>query len=212
MISRLNTGFYIHGPVDGQALYDFALSTLLTAENHGRKTSSVTTTHKKAEGAAGSPGVWVRTAPEEQPDAAPLPATLSLWYRKDGSPVLTQVQADREWKNCKRECAREDHCPPYHMLMGLSTSLFWDDDARDWNPGDLASAALWQIGGWLDTHKVKWSWRNELINGYTTGYDQLEGLHTKMVELREKIAGQFFGQMGGFMVIPLPNLFADDDD
>lgn len=209
----LNTGIYIHGTTDVDALYNFALDALLTAENQGRTTRNLDILNRRAE-IPYRPGVWVKGVNAEQPDSNPLPASLGLWYRKDGSPVMTKVQAEQEWARCKNGCERDVHAPSHHLLLGFSVSMFWDDEQRNWNPGDMAAALLVTIGTWLDINGVKWTWRNELISEYATGYDGVDDFHSKVVDRREELAGDFFSGLGGagMMILNMLNLFRDDDD
>lgn len=208
---HLNTGVYIHGQVDVDALFTFTLDTLLAAEGQNRSADRVYSNHEKS--SIHAPGTWVRGVPSIQPDANELPAFFGIWYRRDGSPVQTQTQADQAWRKCKNDCERDQHAPAYQVMLGFSVSLFWDDDERGWNPGNLTSFLLWNIGGWLDTNKVKWSWSNELQDHITVGYEPLEQMPQEVTEYREHIAGDFLGGlMGGvggpnFLVIRMDELF-----
>lgn len=193
----LNTGMYIHEPVDPEELLRFSMDAVLTLDSDGRSYEELEQIERATTSISGR-NVVLRAAEET---GRPLPVTLGLWHDPHG-PIVTEAEAANLAQNCPNGSGKPGeshcngtHCPPHHLLIGMSTTHLYADE-RGWNCASVHAALLWLIGGFLDTKGVSWSWMNELMPHIQTGYDDLPELARRGEPLARQAMEEFAGLFG----------------
>lgn len=170
-MQALNTAIFVQQEVDLWELYNVCLRQLLFFDGRDTGPADIRYVREDLE-----EDEYLGVDPHEE-----LPAMLAIWYNPGGD-VLTEERAKGKTGCSNKEC-EEHEAVPFHKLVGLATSVFYDD-ARGWNAGNLHSGMIYGIGAFLDSKKIQWKWQNNIENVVHEGYEDLEDLPVAVAKVR----------------------------
>ena len=157
----LNTRIYVHGPIDYREV--FAKCDQLIGANGGTRFRD-------------EPGVI-----SNEPDQG-LCAWLDV-HHGDGGPYLKDPEPCDEY--CEPGCDFP-HDPACWLVASFDTAYSYH--GADGGCGDLHARIVAELGRWLDSKGITWSWRNEFTGDIHQGYDGLTDLGAGGLEALEWFA------------------------
>lgn len=183
-MTALNTAILIQDKQDPWEVYNTALQQILFYA--GRNCGRGDIEHRIHEDEEGCETIYI--SPHEN-----LPVLMGISYRP-GRPLFTEEEARRKMES---GCGNPD-CPahraqPAHVIVALATSIFWADEERSWNAGNLHSGMVWAIGGFLDAKKVPWKWQENISHTTHEGYEALDDFPPAVDQVKAGLSGS-----GGF--------------
>lgn len=166
---RLSTAILVQAEMEPWEIFNIALHQLLFFDGKGTSLADVRTIEKEDE-EDGKGRHYIVTDPGEK-----LPAIMAVYYRPEGE-MITEQEAQEEFRSsCTEPDCKAHRHPPCHLLVGFSTEFSYSDH-RGWNAGDVHSAMVWAVSGYLDGRKIPWMWQSNVLGSNYEGCDDLDKL------------------------------------
>lgn len=166
-MTALSTAIFVQGPQDASEIYNTALRQILFYDGRDAAPSDI------------SLHVATDTDGREALYASPhesLPVTLGVYHRPGGMMFTEQEAKEKFDSGCADPNCISHRPEPAHLIVAFATNIFWADEDRQWNAGNLHSGMVWSIGGFLDSKGVQWKWQENISHSTHEGYEALDDL------------------------------------
>lgn len=178
-MAALNTAIFVQGPQDALEIYHTALQQILFYDGRNASPSDIS-----FQVDTDTDGREILYAPPHEH----LPAMLGVYHRPGGMMFTEQEAKEKFDSGCPdRNCV--SHRPePAHLIVAFGTNIFWADEGRKWNAGNLHGGLLWSIGGFLDSKQLPWKWQENISHSTHEGYEELDNLVAAVENVRTGMA------------------------